>query len=1138
MKYIRYNTQWTKWLCTIAFLASMVFSTQTFAQKKRTEPTASELMHLFRQRYKANNYDGAIDALYRYIKLRAPTKTPGVIRVTQKYRFKLILILYKHRPEEMTQIEEQLKIYINLPLGVYPRKAREMLVDALYKQDKWGQCIVAVENALKYNADPSSRAGAAPLPLDLEKVDWSKYEKKSDELEYSEARITYLHFMMAESYFKSGLWKECIEPYQYVVDHTKREQKIGHSYMRMINAMLALRDFDRLASFIPKLYQTNARYDIRVNIALMKMANTLYKEKRFNDALPLYRMILPRKELLTFHKNRLRTMRVDAGLPPEENMKISDNEASIFGTRDSKRNLEDKVEEMSDEAKREAKRKRKKKLRDAQFGRLMNQKASSGKDEVKVDTEEELKHKADLEKINELSTLIAQLEDLPPYELNIKYRMALIYTKVKRYWEAARFFDIAYQTSPKSLQEKKSFYQWNKSKDKKDAIRLGENSIYSETSILLTNLHEIAEAKKLAFPYLKTHKTGQRPRRMLYLFTRYYQENNLMKEIKELQPILLTLVPKNEDPNILTLDSHLYYMQGVADLVLYEFGKAEEEFKTVISKFPKSDRASTALYWQGMAMLYQKKFKEAYDVFETYINKYPKGVWKGKATYQSGVCKFGLGEYEVASNRFNYVIANYSTIDPKFPKSSIFADACSMRGDLRGAVGLLDDAEKDYCTAIARSLNEHQAKYAVFKLAEIYKKIAVTYKASDKQRALDQYEKIIKLVSEYRDKYQDQADLAKAMYWIGKSKLQKDKALAQEVIGDYFSTIVKYGDNVHQEGVDLMIDELVKITQVWLDEEQKTALLKRFRETVKETKNNVLKLRLRVLISKINHTEDVLGKNLLTEVSDLKDVPPPVLAVLCKISLKEKIYDRSEDLLRAFTTYFDDSAYIQDAYKLRCFALFHEKKYDETLACIQEAQERFGRKDDMHWAQLKKAEVLLAQANQLPWDKAQDKYAEAITENLAITSIAAWRGIPRAIATFQTAQVEEAMGDKAPTQKEKHNHWNRAFAYYQRLTAQYKGYARGYWAAEGYLACARCLKKLGRMNDRRNVYRALLYDRYVNKTPQARIAKSRLGTSEVEEIMTQVNNGLITNIVVKAEALQTQPKPKEPVPMKKDGGKE
>ena len=90
-----------------------------------------------------------------------------------------------------------------------------------------------------------------------------------------------------------------------------------------------------------------------------------------------------------------------------------------------------------------------------------------------------------------------------------------------------------------------------------------------------------------------------------------------------------------------------------------------------------------------------------------------------------------------------------------------------------------------------------------------------------------------------------------------------------------------------------------------------------------------------------------------------------------------------------------------------------------------------------------------------------------------------------------------------------------AFGWYQRAYFQYRGLAGGYWAAEGYLASARCLKVLGMEVERLNTYRAMLFDKYVNTLPQADVARKELGAEVVQEINTMMAEGLHTNITVK-----------------------
>jgi tetratricopeptide (TPR) repeat protein len=333
--------------------------------------------------------------------------------------------------------------------------------------------------------------------------------------------------------------------------------------------------------------------------------------------------------------------------------------------------------------------------------------------------------------------------------------------------------------------------------------------------------------------------------------------------------------------------------------------------------------------------------------------------------------------------------------------------------------------------------------------------------------------------------------------------------LVDEAVADYVAAIVEYGADITQDGVDLMIEELVNINLRWLNEAKRDILLEQLKTALGETDEPVLQLRLRVLMAMITKTEMILGRQLLAELSDFNDVTPPVLSTLCKVSLKEKDYSRAKELLAIFKDKFDDSDYIRDAYKLRIFGLFAEKDYDRTLELLDEVRNRFSTERDMYWAQLKRAELYLVQG----------KFKDAIDANMAVLGVPAWRGIPVARATYQLGQVEERMGHQGPAAK-RDMHLNNAFAYYQRVYYQYKGYAEGYWAAEAYLACARVLKDLGREHDRRNIFRAMLFDRYVNSLPQAEEARKVLGAVEVAEIKRKVEGGAVTNIVV---TVATQP---------------
>jgi len=975
-------------------------------------PTAGELLQEAMKAMQAERFDDAINSMYMYLGEVEESKAPRVVAISQDIRYKLgTLLITQNRLDEAASV---LQDYIDLPLANHPRQAMKMLATCYFDTEAYEECVSAVTNALYYNENPVLMAQkSTKKDDDDEDEDYSK-EKVEPEEEYTQDELTTLHMTLAESYYNIEKWAECIDPFTYVFNWTPNEQRKGYAIMQIINAMIEIPDFSRIMEWIPELFRTDARYDIRVNLALMNAAAALYEAEEYDSALPLYRMILPRDELVEYQEQKMRDMRVAIGLPPEMGAEISEDDLLLFGA---------------------------------------DEPAEAAAGEAAVEEEEERP-----KEIVELELLIAALKDLPPYELDIQYRMADLYKTVERYWESLKFFDIVYSVDP--------------------TTEVGERSIYEMIDMLLENLDDLKEAEVRGFEHMGKYTEGMTPRQIAYMLTGHYQGNQAMESIKTLRPYLDGFARTN-DETIVKYDTELYFMQAVADLVLQKYEGSEKGFKYVLDEFPESHQEANATYWYGMSQLFLQKYAEAFPNFERYIKKFPQEQFVDECYFQGGICLFGQEKYKEATERFSYVINTY-------PESSVFPEACSMRGDINGSEGLLDEAIADYEMAYAASKKVVQATYATFQAAEVYE-------------AEEKYDDIIRVVERYEERWGDEGgDIAKALFWIGKTKIQQK--LYEEAVTTYVDAIVQYGGDLRQDGVDLMIAELVKISSIYLSTELQDKLIADLEAAKAETDSTTLELRLRVTLAQLTETEFVLGQQLIKELENLDNASPPVLATICDASFELKDYSRAEEMLRIFINKFEDSEYMRAAYKLRGFGQYAEKDYEGTLATINDAQALYGTEYDVAWAQLLKAKVYLDDGN----------IEEARKENMSILTVPSWRGEPVAQATFQLGEVEEQAGNLA-----------KAFAFYQRAYFQYKGHAGGLWAAEGYLASARILDKMERENDKRNTYRAMLFDPYVNSLPQAEKAREVLGNAEVAEIQALIDAGTTTNITINVEAEMT-----------------
>lgn len=977
----------------------------------------------------AERYADAVPYLTGYLDRMNSSEDARVQALMQEVRLKLgKIMIYLESPDEAVTY---LKAYTEHTPLYKRREGFKLLAVTLCEIGDFESCVSAITNAFTepppekkektetVNVESLSKEELGGLTVRQLKR-YEEYAENADtnlisgisgdepppEPAYSQGDLVLLNMTLAEAYSGLEAWDESLKPYTYVIEHAKDEDRKGYATMQMVNALIELKRYEEAREFIAQLFHTNARYDIRVNMALMNAASALFNADEFDSALMLYRMVLPKQDLLAYQTQKMNELRSDAGLP-----------AAVITTVT---NENGRVETL--------------------FG-------SKYGDVSGIPNEAIAEKPIELVKLEER---IGTLVSLPPYETEVMLRMGELYAAVGRPWEALTLFNAIVDQNPSG--------------------DMGQRAFPEMIRVLIDSLKDFAQAEKLGLTFLNTYKEGLAPRQVAYLLTGMYQQQEKMSKIKALLPYIKNFSPSSETV-VQQYECELYYMQAIADLVMLNYPQAEAGFKEVLTVFPGSRQEDNATYWHAMSLLFLQEYEKAFKEFEKYPSQFPHGDWIDVASFRGGVCLFGMEKYDEAQTRFTHVIETW-------PDSAVYPDACSLRGDILGSQGLLDEAVRDYKTAIRTARKPAQAAYAVFQMTAVFE-------------SENRYQELIDTVHAYLNRYGDQADIAKAMYWIGKTQIQQ--GLIADAVNSYFETIVKYGGNIQQDGVDLIISELVQTASRRLDPPALARLKENTQAAVAAANNTTLALRLRVLLAKLNGTEADLGKELLREKVDLNQAPPPVLAAVCDASFALQDYSRAEELLNLFQTRFDDSEFMRAAYKLRGFDLYTSGDFDGAMKVVEAAQASYGTDYDVAWAQLMKGRILLQRGL---LDQARDTF-------MGVLNIRDWRGESYAEATYRLGEVEEKSGDS-----------RKAFAWYQRAYFQYKGLAAGVWAADAYLASARCLHAMGLENDRRNTYRAMLFDPYVNKLPQAETARQALGPEEVATIQLMLDSGVHTNVTV------------------------
>ena len=1054
-------------------------------EEEMRDMSASGLLSQASRAMNAGRYEMAVPYLEKYIDRMIFVDDKRVKIMIQEVRLKLAKI-FAHTGNPVGSVD-YLEQYVD-SLPVYkPREAYKLLTINLFEMNKYEECIEAATNAL---AEPPPRdlddeviAVDYDKEIDEEDVDTagltarqlrrldkqeerlsenetlsSKFSSKQPdvEAEYTVDELVMLNLKLAESYTELNRMEESIEPYQFVIDNALQETTKGYAIMKMVQALVYLERFEEARSFVTQLYQTDARYDIRVNMALMSTATAFFNVGEYDSALQLYRMILPREDLVKYQEVRMNEIRRKAGLPDVQ-ITITTNDTGMVRTM---------------------------------FGNKVSAMTASMTEQGQM-----VKYPPKPPELEEMEEAVSTLVGLQPYENDVLFFVGMVYSRVGRPWEAIAVFDEVMVREPNS--------------DRADLV------FAEKLSVLTDPLEEYEMVEDLAMEYLLVHTEGLGPRRVAHSLTICYQRRSMWKEIQALRPTLEGFVV-SDNPDILRFDCELYFLQAIADMMLMQYAESKEHFAYVIDTFgEKAHQHESSVYWMAMCDLYLQNYEEALAEFDYYLEKYPEGMWLPSIRFHRGICFFGESRYDEAQEAFADVMATY-------PEESVYPDACSMHADILASIPDLDGAQRDYEEAIrvaeerynAEGASEsdrnnavRQATYAVFQMSTMF----------DLNKRLDD---ILTKVNAYLEVFGDDADVAKAAFWKGKTLLAQDhEGHVEEAIDAYMNAIVTYGDDVMQAGVDDIISELGRTARYRLTDTQRFNLKNQLQEASDDAESVTLSLRLRVLLAELNDTTLTLGRQLIGEVEDLTQAPPPVLAVICKASFEDKDYSRAEEIMEIFTTRYEVSDFTGYAMKLRCYDLFDQQYYLEAMDIIKQAQALFGTAENAVWAQVMKGRV---QIEQKLFDEAKLTFEDML-------KTPEWRGEPCAMATYYLGALYEAHAayaqEKGEASKAKEL-LGTAFGWYQRVYMQYKGYAKGHWAAEGYLASARCLQKYGMDPIHvKNTYRAMLYDRFVNTLPQADQAREALGAAEAQKIDMKVAEGAKTNLTVTIDVKKPEPAP-------------
>ena len=489
---------------------------------------------------KRGDYSGAIPALEEVVQRTEELTTPQGRETLQDARFQLARAYYQNG-----NVVEGMKVLDDY-LGAEPRSqeplALRMVAQGYFDEQKWKD----VESI-------SARLLTLPGLRKDDKVN--------------------ANLLLGQALFQQEKWEACIEPLDFVAINSSSAKIRQLTQIMMIRALVESKHWNELFGRIPRLYRTDAKYDITLNLTLMNAGKAFFESGEpdgYLNALHLYRMVLPREELIRHATKQMNQLT---------------------------RELEKKSKIGIAEADRES---------------LQGE-------------------------IDQIEKSISTLEKLPPYEDEVSFRIGQIYAEVKRYWEGFVLFDSLYRNSSDSgiseaaiLQSVLILYEINESEraEKRVVGYLNEkpNGKYVRTLLLLVlrdNLNKQNADRVVSFRKVldaiqpssdPSEKDLEADLRYIMAFG-YFQQQNFSAAAELFGQVI------ERYPNSPSRGDAIYF-RGMANMMQGDYLSAIDDFVLYQKEYEGAEFYAPTIFRQGVCLYGLEKAAEAEAVFSKFISEY------------------------------------------------------------------------------------------------------------------------------------------------------------------------------------------------------------------------------------------------------------------------------------------------------------------------------------------------------------------------------------------------------------------------------------------------------------------------------------------------------------------------------------
>jgi len=597
---------------------------------------------------------------------------------------------------------------------------------ALFLSERYSQAVVALTEYLTEFSKDGSRGLAALYLAEAAALQgkWPDVEKAARTAiaePLKDEQPVFARQYLGEALARQEKWEQALEPLLFVSERAKDAKARISGAAMLVTALVRLERFDELLQYLPRVYATDAKYDIRLNIALFEGGSRSYEKENFLRALMFYRLVFFKADL---------------------------------------------IEHLTGEAARIAE----------ELARPFN--PATGTYERHLARQRELQREQE-----ELALNLKDIEALPDYDVDVTLRIAQTYSRMNRHWESFLMFSDLYRRNRTTEYGDQGLFLAFSSLVRMNmferALPLGmqyldeyaDGEFRGEVIIGMMRIFmqrgEFDQAVALASRSIGSRTEREQVAEILYLsgFCRF--------QTQEYEAAVRDFAAVAAHPGGKALAEPAEYWKCMGFLFQGRYWEGAELFEQFTKKYPMGEYADDAWYRWGICVYGAGDLEGAEKIFANFLEQFPLSALRSEglsmqadiraskglldealADYREAMaCAENISQYNYAlfqtarvyelEARHDEIIALMKDYVAQWREESNFAEAAYWTGKAHKEEGRIDEALKGYLQAVTRFGNEPDRYGVDLIIDELLKESANLTREAEGQAVWDGFMKQI-----------------------------------------------------------------------------------------------------------------------------------------------------------------------------------------------------------------------------------------------------------------------------------------------------------------------------------------------------------------------------------------------------------